>query len=192
MPHRDRQRHPRPGGPDDHPAPLTARPHNRSTSVTHSTQERTQNHAAVTTHHPLPVHLGDPAHRNHHRGPHPRPRRAHRPHHGQRVRRRRLDFTPHAALFTALPGILDGDARAGLDPGASASPALLYTCLVLVEVVTVILIVWAVIAGMRQWGPARVRGMASRAEADTLLGVGRLRKVAPVVRPDLHGKGDRR
>ncbi|GAA4386581.1 hypothetical protein GCM10023153_00310 [Ornithinibacter aureus] len=102
------------------------------------------------------------------------------------------DFTPHAALFTALPGILDGDARAGLDPGASASPALLYTCLVLVEVVTVILIVWAVIAGMRQWGPARVRGMASRAEADTLLGVGRLRKVAPVVRPDLHGKGDRR
>ena len=60
-----------------------------------------------------------------------------------------------------------------------------------VEVVTVMLIVWAVIAGMRQWGPARVRGMATRAEADTLLGVGRLRKVAPVVRPDLHRKGAR-
>jgi len=63
---------------------------------------------------------------------------------------------------------------------------------VVVEVVTVMLIVWAVIAGMRQWGPARVRGMATRAEADTLLGLQRLRKVAPIVRPDLQGKGARR
>lgn len=102
------------------------------------------------------------------------------------------DFTPQAALFTALPGILGGDARAGLDPGAAAAPALLYTCLVVVEVVTVMLIVRVVIAGMRQWGPARVRGMATRAEADTLLGLQRLRKVAPVVRPDLHGTGGRR
>ena len=102
------------------------------------------------------------------------------------------DFTPHAELFTALPDILRGDARAALDPGASASPGLLYTCLAAVEVVTVMLIVWAVIAGMRQWAPARVRGMATRAEADTLLGVRRLRKVAPVVRPDLHGKAPRR
>jgi len=98
------------------------------------------------------------------------------------------DFTPQTELFTALPDILGGDARAALDPGVSASPGLLYTCLVVVEVVTVMLIVWAFIAGMRQWGPAKVRGMATRAEADTLLGVGRLRKVAPVVRPDLHGK----
>jgi len=102
------------------------------------------------------------------------------------------DFTPHAALFTALPGILRGEARAALDPGASASPGLLYTCLVVVELLALVLIVWAVVAGMRQWGPSRVRGMATRAEADTLLGLQRLRKVAPVVRPDLHGKGARR
>lgn len=102
------------------------------------------------------------------------------------------DFTPHAALFTALPGVLGGDARAGLGPGPAASPVLLYTSLVVVEVVTVTLIIWAVIAGMLQWGPARVRGMATRAEADTLLGLRRLRKVAPVVRPDLHGKAARR
>jgi len=111
------------------------------------------------------------------------------------------DFTPQTELFTALPGILGGDAGAGLDPGASASPGLdpgasaspglLYTCLVLVEVVAVALIVWAVIAGMRQWGPSRVRGMATRAEADTLLGLRHLRKVAPVVRPDLHRKDAR-
>ena len=102
------------------------------------------------------------------------------------------DFTPRAALFTAIPDIFRGDARAALDPGASATPGLLYTCLVVLEVVAVMLIVWAVIAGMRQWGPSRVRGMATRAEADTLLGLRRLRKVAPVVRPDLHGRGARR
>ena len=101
------------------------------------------------------------------------------------------DFTPQAELFTALPGILGGDARAALDPGAAAGPGLLYTCLVLVELLALVLIVWAVIGGMRRWGPARVRGMATRAEADTLLGVGRLRRVAPVVRPDLHREGGR-
>ena len=100
-------------------------------------------------------------------------------------------WTSQAQLFTALPGILAGDSRAGLNPGPAASTGLFYTCLVAVELLALGLIVWAVIGGMRQWGPARVRGMATRAEADTLLGVRRLRKVAPVVRPDLHGKAAR-
>ncbi len=100
-------------------------------------------------------------------------------------------WTSQAQLFTALPGILAGDSRAGLIVGPTASPALLYTCLVVVELLALVLIGCAVIAGLRQWGPARVRGMATRAEADTLLGLGRLRKVAPVVRPDLHGKAPR-
>lgn len=101
-------------------------------------------------------------------------------------------WTSQAQLFTALPGMLGGDSRAGLGPGPAASPALLYTCLVAAELLAIVLIGWAVIAGLRQWGPARVRGMATRAEAGTLLGVGRLRKVAPVVRPDLLGKAARR
>ena len=101
-------------------------------------------------------------------------------------------WTSQAQLFHALPGILAGDSRAGLNMGPTASPALLYTCLVVVELLALVLIVWAVIGGMRQWGPARVRGMATRAEADTLLGLARLRRVAPVVRPDLHAKGARR
>ena len=101
-------------------------------------------------------------------------------------------WTSQAQLFTALPGILAGDSRAGLTVGPTASRGLLYTCLVAVELLALGLIVWAVIGGMRQWGPARVRGMATRAEADTLLGLQRLRKVAPVVRPDLHGKAPRR
>ena len=100
-------------------------------------------------------------------------------------------WTSQAQLFTALPGIFAGDSRAGLTVGPTASPGWLYTCLVLVELIALMLIMWAVIAGMRQWGPARVRGMATRAEADTLLGLQRLRKVAPVVRPDLHRKSPR-
>ena len=62
----------------------------------------------------------------------------------------------------------------------------------LVEVAAIVLTGWAVVAGMRQWGPARVSGMATRAEAETLLGVARLRRVAPVIRPDLNDKRGRR
>jgi hypothetical protein len=36
-----------------------------------------------------------------------------------------------------------------------------------------------------RWGPGRLRGVASRGEAERLLGVTRLRKVRSVVRPDL-------
>jgi hypothetical protein len=44
-----------------------------------------------------------------------------------------------------------------------------------------------------RWGPGRLRGMASRGEAERLLGVSRLRKVRSVVRPDLYGRNrDRR
>lgn len=101
-------------------------------------------------------------------------------------------WTSQAQLFTSLPGILAGDSRAGLGAGPAASPALLLTCLVLVELLVLAVLVWAVVAGMRRWGPARVRGLATRAEAEALLGITRLRSVAAVVRPDLHGKEVRR
>ncbi len=94
------------------------------------------------------------------------------------------DFTPQGELFTALPALLAGNARAGLAAGPAASPGLLYACLVLVELIAVLIMGWAIVAGMRRWGPARVRGMATRAQAQTLLGVRRLRRIAPVVRPD--------
>ena len=40
----------------------------------------------------------------------------------------------------------------------------------------------------QRWGPGRMRGMATAAEAEKLLGVTRLRKVAGILRPDLYGK----
>lgn len=98
-------------------------------------------------------------------------------------------WTSQGQLFTAVPGILTGDSRAGLDPGTAASDGLLYTCLIVVELVVLALVAWVAVVGMRRWGPARVRGMATRAEAETLLGVRRLRSVAHIVRPDLHRGG---
>ena len=98
-------------------------------------------------------------------------------------------WAPQSQLFTSLPAILTGDSRTGLAPGPAASPGLLYTCLVLVELIAIALMVWAVVAAMRRWGPARVRGMATRAQAQTLLGRGRLRRVASVVRPDRYTAG---
>jgi len=93
-------------------------------------------------------------------------------------------ITGQSQLFTTLPALLAGNARAGLPPGPAAAPGLLYTCLVVVELLAVLIMGWAVLAGMRRWGPARVRGMATRAQAAALLGPGRLRRVAPIVRPD--------
>ena len=98
-------------------------------------------------------------------------------------------WTSQAQLFTSLPGILAGDSRAGLGPGPAASPALLYTCLVVVELLVLGLVGWVAFAATRRWGPGRVRGMATRAEAETLLGVRRLRSVAHIVRPDLQRRG---
>ncbi|HMM94026.1 hypothetical protein [Phycicoccus sp.] len=91
-------------------------------------------------------------------------------------------------LVTALPGILAGDAGAGLPPGAVANTSLLYGCLVVVELLAVTAITAAVVAGLRRWGPSRVRGVATRDEAENLLGLRRLRRVAPVIRPDLHAR----
>ena len=98
-------------------------------------------------------------------------------------------WTPRAQLFTALPGIVAGDARAGLPPGPGASAAVVHTAVAAAEVLTLLVIVLAVRAGLRAWGPGRIRGMATRAQAAALLGPGRLRRVAPVVRPDLHPTG---
>ena len=47
------------------------------------------------------------------------------------------------------------------------------------------------VVAYRRWGPGRLRGMASRTEAASLLGLPRLRRHRAVIRPDLHGKAAR-
>ncbi len=101
-------------------------------------------------------------------------------------------WPPATELFSSLPGLWAGDAAAGLaDPGTVASPRSLRTWVLLTQALN--LIGWLALAlvAYRRWGPGRLRGMASRAEAATLLGMLRLRKHRAVIRPDLYGKAAR-
>ena len=97
-------------------------------------------------------------------------------------------FLDRMALFTTLGPLLSGQAGAGL-PAVTrpASVELLWTCVGLVELLVIVVIGWAVKLGLGRWGPARLRGMATAAQAEALLGRTRLRRHAKVIRPDLYG-----
>jgi len=95
-----------------------------------------------------------------------------------------------AGLFTTLPGILAGHADAGLAGiarPAQAGP--LYGSVILAELAVVTGCALGLRWGWQRWGPARLRGMATRAEAEAALGRTRLRRHARVIRPDLYGPG---
>ena len=99
-------------------------------------------------------------------------------------------FPSRVDLFSSLPAVLRGDARAGLVDlhGPVASPSSLLMCIGTTELIllatTVLLIKW----GLDRWGPGRTRGVATSSEAERLLGVARLRRSRKIVRPDLYGK----
>ena len=99
-------------------------------------------------------------------------------------------FPRRVELFRSLPAVLGGDAAAGLDGlnGSVSSPTAVWTWVVVTEVMLLAVGVWLSKLVVDRWGPGRPRGMASRGEAERLLGVTRLRKVRSVVRPDLYGK----
>lgn len=94
-------------------------------------------------------------------------------------------------FWSSIPAVLTGHAEAGI-PGltaaAAAGPRLLLVCLILTEIALCVAAVRVAVVCVRRWGPGRLRGMATRSEAENILGVTRLRKVAPMVRPDLYGK----
>lgn len=95
-----------------------------------------------------------------------------------------------AAFWTSMPGVLGGNASAGLATPTTvglASNGLLWTCVGLTELCLVAAIGWGGIHAHHRWGPGRMRGMATSVEAERLLGVTRLRQLADIVRPDLYG-----
>ncbi len=97
------------------------------------------------------------------------------------------------AFWTSLPGVVTGDSSAGLaeheaSSGRLAGPSLTWGCLIATELLLAVALGWVAIVILQRWGPGRMRGMATSAEAERMLGVTRLRKVAGIVRPDLHGK----
>ena len=102
-----------------------------------------------------------------------------------------LTLPSRETLFTSVPGVLGGDGGAGLTRTAAhlAGRTALRVWVVVVEALVLTLTVWGAQVGLGRWGPGRIHGMATREEAERLLGRSRLRKVGAVVRPDLYGKG---
>ena len=102
-----------------------------------------------------------------------------------------LTLPSRETLFTSVPGVVGGDAGAGVTGTAAhlARPTALRVWVVVVEALVLTLTVWVAMVGLGRWGPGRIHGMATGEEAERLLGRSRLRKVGAVVRPDLYGKG---
>ncbi|NHA69967.1 hypothetical protein [Phycicoccus flavus] len=97
-------------------------------------------------------------------------------------------FVARDDLFTSLGGLLGGDPTAGLEGVAQPAPTgLLWTCVAVLEFLVLVGSAWVAAWALGRWGPGRLRGMASAAEAQTLLGRVRLRRHAKVIRPDLYG-----
>lgn len=96
-------------------------------------------------------------------------------------------------LLTSLPGILAGNPAAGLVhvPQATSNPAVL-AWIIAVELLTVAGLVLLAVWALTRWGPSRMRGMATAAEAEATLGVSRLRKHRHIIRPDLYPAKERR
>lgn len=99
-------------------------------------------------------------------------------------------FPDREHLFVSVPALVRGDAAAGLTgvEGSLASVSLLWTCVVVVEGLLLVGSLAGLKFGLSRWGPRRVQGLATRAEADKLLGRARLRRHARIVRPDLYGR----
>lgn len=93
-------------------------------------------------------------------------------------------------LVTSVPGLLAGNAAAGLpDIHHAANAAALWGWLTGVGLLTAVGFTFAGLWAWRRWGPGRMRGMATITEARELLGEDRLWKVRHVVRPDLYPAG---
>jgi len=99
-------------------------------------------------------------------------------------------FPARVDFFTSLPAVLRGDAGAGLTDlaGHLASSSSLFVCIGVAELILLGFTVVVLRLGLDRWGPARMKGMATRGEAEKLLGLTRLRRNRALIRPDLYGK----
>ncbi|EWT05266.1 hypothetical protein N864_05860 [Intrasporangium chromatireducens Q5-1] len=99
-------------------------------------------------------------------------------------------FPDREHLFVSLPAFVGGDFAAGLArvEGPLAPASLMWTCVAVVETFLLIGSLAGLKFGLARWGPQRVQGLATRSEAERLLGRSRLRRHARIVRPDLYGK----
>ena len=86
-------------------------------------------------------------------------------------------------LFGSIPAVLAAEpASAAVNPRV---------WVVTVELLLTGSLGWAAYSTWQRWGPSRLKGMATSEQAEQVLGVRRLRKVAAIVRPDLHPRSPR-
>lgn len=80
-------------------------------------------------------------------------------------------------LFASIPAVLTrtGAVRTGVGEW-------IFT----VELLIIASLGWVAVSTWQRWGSGRLKGMATAEQAEQVLGVRRLRKVARIVRPDLH------
>jgi hypothetical protein len=99
-------------------------------------------------------------------------------------------FPNRVDLFSSLPGVLRGDAAAGLIDldGPGASPSSLLMCIAATELILLAATIVLLKLGLGRWGPGRMRGVATAGEAERLLGVTRLKRSRRIIRPDLYRK----
>ena len=91
-----------------------------------------------------------------------------------------------ALLFRSVPGVLAGDAAAGL--AVPVPPvAALAVWVTVAELVVLAVLATAGVLVVRRWGPGRLRGTASAAECAALLGRARLWRARRIIRPDVYG-----
>ena len=91
-------------------------------------------------------------------------------------------------LLSSIPAILAGNPTAGLTPKPSpaATSGAVIGWIITIELLLLMIVVTATLLALRRWGPGRMRGMATPADAETVLGVSRLRRVRHIIRPDLY------
>ena len=99
-------------------------------------------------------------------------------------------WVSNAEMFRSLPGVLAGHPEAGL-PGVTARDADPTSMAVWITVSLLVLFSVGGVLGKwawSRWGTSRMLGMATRDEAEAVLGLSRLRKNRRIIRPDLYGK----
>jgi len=92
-------------------------------------------------------------------------------------------------FFSSLGGVLRGHAAAGLPATADVDSVLLWVAIGLTEVAVLCGGGWFGVLGWRRWGPTAIRGVATGAEVEELLGRSRLRRAWGIVRPDIRRRG---
>jgi hypothetical protein len=92
-----------------------------------------------------------------------------------------------SSLGQCVSGLLSGHLGRGLSHDAAAqlaSPALTYGLIAAAELLLLVGTGWAVLAWWRYLGPGALQGMATRSEAEAVLGLVSLRRKRAVIRPD--------